>query len=133
MLPPAYSRDAVARERLAREARAAAALSHPGIATVYALEEIDGDLFIASELVRGETLRDELAVGGRSPPERLLDIADRRSPRRSRRRTATASCIAISSRKTCCAAPTADVKVVDFGIARMLTPALGRDDARPDR
>ena len=33
MLPPAYSRDAVARERLAREARAAAALSHPCIAT----------------------------------------------------------------------------------------------------
>ena len=63
MLPPAYSRDAVARERLSREARAAAALSHPCIATVYALEEIDGDLFIASELVRGTTLRAALAAG----------------------------------------------------------------------
>jgi len=63
MLPPAYSRDPVARERLSREARAAAALSHPGIATVYALEEIDGDLFIASELVRGSTLRAALAAG----------------------------------------------------------------------
>ena len=72
MLPPAYSRDPVARERLSREARAAAALSHPCIATVYALEEIDGDLFIASELVRGSTLRAGLASGpmGR---ERLLD------------------------------------------------------------
>jgi serine/threonine protein kinase len=72
MLPPAYSRDPVARERLPREARAAAALSHPGIATVYALEEIDGDLFIASELVRGSTLRAGMTAG---PMERhrLLD------------------------------------------------------------
>jgi serine/threonine-protein kinase len=72
MLPPAYSRDPVARERLAREARAAAALSHPGIATVYALEEIDGDLFIASELVRGSTLRAGMAAGPLER-DRLLD------------------------------------------------------------
>src|SRR5258708_3166683 len=63
MLPSAFSRDPVARERLSREARAAASLSHPGIATVYALEEIHGDLFIASELVRGSTLRAGLASG----------------------------------------------------------------------
>ena len=79
MLPPAYSGDAVARERLSREARAAAALSHPGIATVYALEEIDGDLFIASELVRGSTLRAALSS---APMDRarlfdtLLQIAE---------------------------------------------------------
>jgi hypothetical protein len=72
MLPPAYSRDPVARERLSREARAAAALSHPGIATVYALEEIDGDLFIASELVRGSTLRAALKSGPMER-DRLLD------------------------------------------------------------
>src|SRR5215467_11744630 len=63
MLPAAFSHDAHARERLAREARAAAALSHPSIATIYALEEIDGDLFIASELVRGSTLRAALGSG----------------------------------------------------------------------
>jgi eukaryotic-like serine/threonine-protein kinase len=72
MLPPAYSRDPIARERLSREARAAAALSHPGIATVYALEEIDGDLFIASELVRGSTLRAGMAAGPMAR-DRLLD------------------------------------------------------------
>src|SRR5258708_22681098 len=72
MLPPAYSRDPVARERLSREARSAAALSHPCIATVYALEEIDGDLFIASELVRGSTLRAGLASGAMGQ-DRLLD------------------------------------------------------------
>ncbi len=70
-LPPHINRDARARERLAREARAAAALSHPCIATVYALEEFDGELFISSELVRGETLRAELSRGA-LPRERLV-------------------------------------------------------------
>ncbi len=62
-LPPAFTRDAIARERLAREARAAAALSHPNIATVYAFEEIEGEVYIATELVRGVTLRTRLASG----------------------------------------------------------------------
>jgi len=62
-LPPHVSGDPVARERLAREARAAALLTHPGIATVYALEEIDGHVVIASELVHGHTLREELTAG----------------------------------------------------------------------
>ena len=55
-LPPEYTRDRRHRDRLAREARAAAAFTHESIATVYALEEIDGELFIVSELVPGETL-----------------------------------------------------------------------------
>src|SRR5882672_9138482 len=50
-LAPHLTGDASHRERLRREARAAAALTHSGICTVYALEEIDGQLFIASELV----------------------------------------------------------------------------------
>jgi hypothetical protein len=70
-LPPAYTSDRRHRERLAREARAAAAFTHEAIATVFALEEIDGELFIASELVSGQTLRQELA-GGPLPPDRLL-------------------------------------------------------------
>jgi serine/threonine protein kinase len=45
------------RERMRQEARAAAALSHPGIATVYALEEIEGELYLACEYVPGVTLR----------------------------------------------------------------------------
>jgi predicted Ser/Thr protein kinase len=57
---PRHAGDEGRRERLRREARTAAALSHPGIATVYALEDIGGELFIVSEYVEGETLRDEL-------------------------------------------------------------------------
>jgi serine/threonine protein kinase len=70
-LPAAFSNDAMRRARLTREARAAAALSHPAIATIYALEEIDGRLFIVSELVRGRTLRDEIRDGP-LPADRLL-------------------------------------------------------------
>jgi hypothetical protein len=70
-LPAEYARDPVRRERLTREARAAASLTHPSIATIYALEELDGSLYLVSELVRGQTLREELARGP-LPPERLL-------------------------------------------------------------
>lgn len=62
-LPSSLAGDARRRERLRREARAAAALTHPGIAVVYALEEIDGELFIAAEHVKGRTLREELIEG----------------------------------------------------------------------
>ena len=72
-LTPEYTRDPMRRERLTREARAAAALSHPAIATIFALEEIDGELYIASELVRGRTLRDELRDGP-LPPAQLLPV-----------------------------------------------------------
>jgi hypothetical protein len=62
-LPPEYTRDPMRRQRLTREAEAAAALSHSAIATVFSLEEIDGELYIISELVRGRTLREELRDG----------------------------------------------------------------------
>ena len=59
-LSPDLTADPSHRERLRREASAAAALSHPGICTVYALEEFDGELYIASEFVDGHTLRVEI-------------------------------------------------------------------------
>jgi predicted Ser/Thr protein kinase len=70
-LPAEYAHDPIRRERLTREARAAASLTHPSIATIYALDEIDGSLYLVSELVRGHTLRHELARGP-LPPDRLL-------------------------------------------------------------
>jgi predicted Ser/Thr protein kinase len=59
-LAPHLVSDPSQRERLRREARAAALLTHPGICTVYALEEIGDELFIAAEYVDGRTLRDEI-------------------------------------------------------------------------
>ncbi len=62
------------RERLRREARAAATISHPAVAVVYALEELGDQLFMASEYVEGETLRNVIAQGP-LPPERARSIA----------------------------------------------------------
>ena len=74
-LQPRLTKDAVGRERLRREARAAAALTHPGICTVYALEELDGDLFIAAEFVDGHPLREEIAGGRRPAPDVVMQTA----------------------------------------------------------
>jgi predicted Ser/Thr protein kinase len=62
-LPREFTSDPSRRERLAREARAAASLSHPGIATVFAFEELEGERLVVSELVRGTSLREEIARG----------------------------------------------------------------------
>jgi serine/threonine protein kinase len=62
-LLPEVAADERRRQRLRQEARAAAALQHPGIATVYSLDEIDGEIFIASEFLVGHTLRDEILRG----------------------------------------------------------------------
>ena len=58
-----HDSNAALRERLRREARAAANISHPAVATVYALEEVDGRLFIASEYIDGHSLRSEIESG----------------------------------------------------------------------
>jgi predicted Ser/Thr protein kinase len=70
-LPPEVSGDERQQQRLRQEARAAAALQHPGIATIYALEEIDGHLFISSEYLDGETLRQALDRERLTPSQTL--------------------------------------------------------------
>jgi serine/threonine protein kinase len=73
-LAPHIVADPKQKKRLRSEARIAASLSHPAIATVYALEESQGHLYIASEYVEGENLRSELQQGPLAP-EALLDLA----------------------------------------------------------
>lgn len=75
VLAPRLVRDEGQRERLRREARAAAGLTHPGICTIFTLEEKNGDLYIVSEYVEGHTLREEMSGGQLPDAARVLDTA----------------------------------------------------------
>jgi predicted Ser/Thr protein kinase len=119
-LPARLTADAERRERLRREARAAAALAHPSVAVVYALEEIGGTLFIAGEYIEGHSLREE--IRGRSlDPHAAVATA-----------TAIASALAAAHAsgivhrdlkpENVMRARDGQIKVLDFGLARTITP-----------
>lgn len=72
-LPDKMTKDAQALERFRREARAASALNHPGICTIYDIGEQDGRAFIAMEFIEGETLRSHIH-GKALPLEEILKL-----------------------------------------------------------
>jgi len=136
VLPAAVAQDPDRRQRLEREARAVARLAHPGVVTVYAIEEADGVLFLTMELVDGDTLRD-LLRRGLLTPSRLLGLA-----------TSIAEGLAAAHRagithrdlkpENVMVTPQGAAKILDFGLARLSEPtARGgvdgvRDGARGD-
>lgn len=71
LLPAYLAKDHEALERLRREARAASALNHPNICTVFDIDQHDDLVFIAIELLEGETLKSRIASGPISWPEFL--------------------------------------------------------------
>ena len=115
-LSPAYSHSPRIRARLRNEAKMAAALSHPGIATVYALEEIDGELYLVCEYVPGAPLR-ALVESGPLAIEDVIDIGVQLA-----RALAEAHTKGIVHRdikpENVIQTPSGIIKVLDFGLAR---------------
>lgn len=72
-LPAEMAQDAMLLERFQREARAASALNHPAICTVYAIDQYEGQHFIAMELLEGETLAERIRRGAFDISQ-LLDV-----------------------------------------------------------
>jgi serine/threonine protein kinase len=74
VLPPGRANDPESRQRFEREARAVAALNHPNIVTIHAVEQADDVTFLAMELIEGQTLSTHIRAGG-LPARDILRIA----------------------------------------------------------
>ncbi len=121
-LPSAFRLDPRRLERLKIEARAAAGLSHPAIASVFALEELDGTLWLVYEYVPGPTLRQAIEASGPVGEGTLLEVAAQLADALA---AAHGRGVVHRDLKPENVILTADgrVKVLDFGLARLLTPS----------
>src|SRR6185295_4194424 len=126
VLPDAFARDAERLARFEREARLLASLNHANIATLHGLEQDGAQSFLVMEMVEGDTLSDRIARGP-LPIEEALTIA-----RQIVDALETAHAKAIVHRDLKPAnvkiTPEGKVKVLDFGLAKALTPAQGPQD-----
>jgi TolB-like protein/predicted Ser/Thr protein kinase/Tfp pilus assembly protein PilF len=125
VLPTEFARDEDRVARFEREARAVAALSHPGIAVLYEIGEADAVRYLAMEYVEGRSLQEELAAGPLSL-DRLIDyttqIADALEHAHRRgilhRDIKPANIMVTPDRR---------VKLLDFGLGKVLQ---GKDETR---
>jgi Tol biopolymer transport system component len=126
ILPADVAGDEVRRERFEQEARSLGALNHPNIVAVYDVGQTDGQAYIVSELVEGESLR---AVIERGPisGRRLLDLLTQTAEG-----IAAAHAIGIVHRdlkpENIMVARDGRVKVLDFGLAKQ-NASIAQDSA----
>ena len=116
VLPSDFAADAERRRRFEQEARAASALNHPNIVSIFDIGTENGVAYIAMELVEGQSLR-ELADSGPLSPRRVLDVA---APLASGLARAHAAGIVHRDLKPENVMVSKDgfVKILDFGLAK---------------
>jgi len=124
VLPPGLVTDEERKVRFIQEARAAAALFHPNIATVFEIDEADGTTFIAMELIEGAKLRAVLSRE-RLPVSRALSLATEVAEGLGRahqkgvvHRDLKPENIMVTEE--------GHAKIIDFGLAKLVEPFAGR-------
>jgi cephalosporin-C deacetylase-like acetyl esterase len=126
VLPPDVANDPVRLARFEREARSLAALDHPGIVTVFSVEEADGVHFLTMQLVRGQTLAEMIPPQG-LPDERVVELA---IPLASALAAAHEKQIVHRDIKPANIMVTDEgrVKILDFGLAKQIDRTAVSDD-----
>ena len=128
LLPPQLSSNPERKARFEQEARAASALNHPNIITIYGIEEFDGFNFIATEFIDGETLRERLARAPFSIAETLDIVVQIASALEA------AHSVGIIHRDIKPAnimlRPDGYAKILDFGLAKLTANSIGGFDTK---
>jgi len=121
LLPPEYSADPMRKQRFEQEARAIAALNHPGIVSIYDV----GDGWMVTELIEGETLRAAYEKGELTQLQ-VVDLGAQIAEA-----LAAAHETGISHRDlkpdNVLLTPDGRTKILDFGLAKVVTPATAHE------
>ena len=127
VLPEAFINDSQRMARFQREAQVLASLNHPNIAAIYGLEESNGVRALVMELVEGPTLADRLKAGG-IPSDEVLPISKQVAEglEYAHERGVVHRDLKPANIKI---APEGTVKILDFGLAKALDPAVTSSNA----
>jgi serine/threonine protein kinase/TolB-like protein len=118
VLRPEFLENEDRRARFLREARTAAKVTHPNLATIYEIGEHEGEIFLAMELVRGRTLREEIRDRA-LPTPRLVSLASQIADGLSAAHSANVIHRDLKPENVM-VDPEGRARILDFGLAKLL-------------